>query len=72
MLCASDAISIMPRFAFLGDVLRGTLRTASLPLSAPDRPAGLVLPRDRMLPPAARAFVECLRGYIAESVTGDV
>jgi LysR family pca operon transcriptional activator len=70
MLCATDAIAIMPRFAFLGDVLRGTLRTAPLPIPAADRPAGLVLPRDRMLAPAARAFVECLRGYIADSVTG--
>jgi LysR family pca operon transcriptional activator len=69
MLCATDAISIMPRFAFLGDLLRGTLRTAPLPISAPDRPCGLVHPRDRVLSPAALAFVECLRGHVADSMT---
>ena len=36
-----------------------------LPIPAPDRPAGLILPRDRELPPAGRAFVECLRAHVA-------
>ena len=68
VLCATNSISIMPRLAFLGDVLRGSLRTASLPIPVPARPAGLILPRDRMLPPAARPFVQCLRSYICEIV----
>jgi LysR family transcriptional regulator, pca operon transcriptional activator len=39
-----------------------------LPIPAPDRPAGLILPRDRALPQAGRAFVECLRAHIADIV----
>jgi len=40
-----------------------------LPIPAPDRPAGLILPRGgRALPPAARAFAECLRAHVAEIV----
>jgi LysR family pca operon transcriptional activator len=70
VLCATDSISIMPRFAFLGDVLRGTLRTLPLPIPVPTRPAGLILPRDRMMRPAVRALVQCLRRYISEIVTG--
>jgi len=72
MLHATDSLSIMPRLMMLGDLLRGTLRIASLPIPAPDRPAGLILPRDRELPPAARAFVQCLRSYIREIVTRGV
>jgi LysR family pca operon transcriptional activator len=72
MLCATDSISMMPRLAFLGDVLRGTLRTAPLPIPVPERLAGLMLPRDRTLPPAAQAFVQHLRSYIGESVTSGV
>ena len=70
VLCATDAISIMPRLAFFGDVLRGTLRTAPLPIPVPSRPAGLILPDDRVVSPAMRALVHCLRSYISEIVTG--
>jgi LysR family pca operon transcriptional activator len=72
MLHDTDAISIVPRLMMLGDLLRGTLQIAPLPIPAPDRPAGLVFPRDRMLPPAAGAFVACLRGYIDEIVARGV
>jgi LysR family transcriptional regulator, pca operon transcriptional activator len=69
VLCATDAISIMPCLMLLGDLLRGTLRTASLPIPTPARPAGIILPRDRLASPTTRAFVQCLRGYISEIVT---
>ena len=72
MLHATDLISIMPRLMMLGDLLRGTLRIVSLPIPAPERPAGLILPRDRTLPPPACAFVQCLRVYIREIVTSGV
>jgi LysR family transcriptional regulator, pca operon transcriptional activator len=72
MLHATDLISIMPRLMMLGDLLRGTLRIVPLPIPAPDRPAGLILPRDRTLPPPARVFVGCLRVYIREIVTRGV
>ena len=62
-------IAIMPRLMMAGDLLRGTLRVVPLPISAPDRPAGLILPRDRATPQAGRAFVECLRTHVAEVVT---
>ena len=66
MLHATDLISVMPRLMMVGDLLRGTLKVVPLPIPAPDRPAGLILPRDRALPPAGRAFIECLRAYVSE------
>lgn len=66
MLHGSDLISVMPRLMMVGDLMRGTLRVMPLPIPAPDRPAGLILPRGRPLPPAGRAFVDCLRAYVAE------
>jgi LysR family pca operon transcriptional activator len=67
MLCATDCIAIMPRLAFIGDVRRGTLRAAALPIAVPDRPAGVVLPRNRALSSAAQVFVQSLRSYIDDS-----
>jgi LysR family pca operon transcriptional activator len=68
MLHGTDLLSVMPRLMMVGAVLRGTLRIVPLPITAPDRPAGLILPRagGHALPPAARAFAECLRAYVAE------
>jgi LysR family pca operon transcriptional activator len=66
MLHGSDLLSIMPRLLMAGDLLRGTLRLMPLPVPAPDRPAGLILPRGRALPPAGQVFVDCLRAYVAE------
>jgi LysR family transcriptional regulator, pca operon transcriptional activator len=67
MLHGTDLLSVMPRLMMVGDLLRGTLRMVPLPIPAPDRPAGLILPRgDRALPPAGHAFAECLRAYVAE------
>lgn len=66
MLHASDLISVMPRLMMVGDLLRGSLKVVPLPIPAPDRPAGLILPRDRPLPPAGDAFVACLRALVTE------
>jgi LysR family transcriptional regulator, pca operon transcriptional activator len=67
MLHGTDMLSVMPRLMMVGDLLRGTLRVVPLPIPAPDRPAGLILPRDgRVLPSAGLAFAECLRAYVAE------
>jgi LysR family transcriptional regulator, pca operon transcriptional activator len=72
LLHTTDSISIAPRLIMLGDLLRGTIRVAALPIPAPDRPAGLIVPRDRTLPPAAAIFVECLRSYVREIVARGV
>lgn len=72
LLHTTDSISIAPRLIMLGDLLRGTIRVAALPIATPDRPAGLIVPRDRTLPPAAATFVECLRGYVCEIVARGV
>jgi len=66
MLLQSDALSIMPRLMMVGDLLRGALRVVAPPVAAPERPAGLILPRDRALPPPARALADALRAYVAE------
>lgn len=67
MLHGTDLLSVMPRLMMVGDLLRGTLRMVPLPIPAPDRPAGLILPHGgRALPPAGHAFAECLRAYVTE------
>ena len=66
MLCGTDMLSAMPRLMMVGDLVRGTLQVVPLPITAPDRRAGLILSRARPMPFAGRLFVECLRGYIAE------
>lgn len=66
MLHGTDLLSVMPRLMMVGDLLRGTLRVVPLPIPAPDRPAGLILPRGRAVPPAGLAFAECLRAHVAE------
>jgi len=66
MLLATDMVSIMPRSMMAGDLLRGALRVAALPLEAPPRPAGIITSPDRPLPPAALAFCQALRGHLAE------
>ena len=78
MLHASDLMSMMPRLMMVGDLLRGTLRVVPLPVPAPPRPAGLILPQRTGLTPAGRAFIACLRAYVEEigqrgllPITGD-
>ena len=66
MLHGTDLLSVMPRLLMVGDLMRGTLRVVPLPIPAPDRPAGLILPRGGTLPQAGLAFAECLRAYVAE------
>jgi LysR family transcriptional regulator, pca operon transcriptional activator len=67
MLHATESISVMPRLMMVGDLLRGTLRVVPLPIYAPRRPAGLILPSDRPLTAAGQSFVDCLHDYIAEA-----
>ncbi|MEQ9335302.1 LysR substrate-binding domain-containing protein [Thalassobaculum sp.] len=66
MLHSTDMLSAMPRLMMVGDLLRGTLRVVPLAIAAPDRPAGLILARDRPLTPPAQAFATVLRDYIAD------
>ncbi|MBO1073245.1 LysR family transcriptional regulator [Roseomonas marmotae] len=66
MLHGTDMISAMPRLMMAGDLLRGTLRVVPLAAKAARRPAGIILPPNRPLPPAGHAFVTALRAHIAE------
>ena len=66
MLHGSDLISIMPRLMMVGDLLRGTLRVLPLPITTPDRPAGLIHSRARPVPAAAQIFISGLRLYVSE------
>jgi LysR family pca operon transcriptional activator len=68
MLHGTDMLSVMPRLMMVGDLLRGTLRVVPLPIASPDRPAGLILPRDRALTRSGLTFAGCLRAYVAEIV----
>jgi len=66
MLYGGDFLSIMPRLMMVGDVLRGSLRLAPLPIASPERPAGLIRRGDVPLPPAGRIFVDILRAYVED------
>lgn len=66
MLLASDCLSIMPRSMMVGDLLRGTLRVVPLPVPAPPRPAGIILPAEPPPAPAVAAFIAALRAHLAE------
>ncbi|MCQ4159284.1 LysR family transcriptional regulator [Roseomonas sp. GC11] len=66
MLHGTDMISAMPRLMMAGDLLRGTLRVLPLHCSAPPRPAGIILPPARPLPPGGQAFLAALRAHVAE------
>jgi len=66
MLLATDHLSVMPRLMMVGDLLRGALRVVPLPIPAPPRPAGLILPAGPPPSPAAAAFIASMRDYIAE------
>ena len=50
----------------VGDLLRGALRVVPLPVPAPPRPAGVILPADPPPTEAVSAFVEALRAHLAE------
>ncbi len=66
MLLATDCISVMPRLMMAGDLLRGALRVVPLPIPAPPRPAGLILPAETAPSRAASAFLAALREHLAE------
>ncbi len=66
LLHETDTVALMPRLMMVGDLLRGTLRVVPLPVQAPDRPAGLILPTGGTLSPTGLAFATCLRAYVAE------
>jgi LysR family pca operon transcriptional activator len=66
MLHGTDMLSAMPRLMMVGDLVRGSLKVVPLPIQAPDRPAGLIVPSHKPLPLAGRAFTDCLRAYLAE------
>jgi LysR family pca operon transcriptional activator len=65
LLLATDRISVMPRSMMMGDLLRGAMRVVPLPVPAPPRYAGIILPAEPPLSPATAAFVGALRAYAA-------
>jgi LysR family pca operon transcriptional activator len=66
MLISGDFLSIMPSLMMAGDLLRGGLKLAALPLPPTERLAGIIRPAAKPLPPAARAFVEALKVFVRE------
>ena len=66
MVFAGDYLAILPRLMMVGDLLRGGLRVAPLPIPSPERPAGLIRRAGQTLPAAAELFIGVLRGYVAE------
>ncbi|MBV8663131.1 MAG: hypothetical protein JO107_08505 [Hyphomicrobiales bacterium] len=59
-------MSIMPSLMMAGDLMRGSLTLVPLPLPASVRLAGVIRPAGRSLAGPARAFVQALRGFVAD------
>ena len=66
MIQGKEFVTIMPSLMLAGDLLRGSIRIAPLPIEAPPRPAGLLYRSDKPLPPSALALIEALRSYVGE------
>ena len=64
LLLGGDWLAILPRLMMLGDLLRGALRLAPLPLIPAERPAGLIRRRDCASRPGADLFAQVLRAYV--------
>lgn len=70
MLLTSDAVTVLPQAMLAGDVARGAVAVVPLTLATEPRPAGLIRSPGRALSPAAAAFVECLRAFVATAHAG--
>ena len=66
MLIGGDFLSIMPSLMMAGDLLRGALRLAPLPLPPTQRLAGIIHRAGRAPTPAARAFLDALKGFVGD------
>ena len=67
MLLGGDSVAVMPKLMMVGDLLRGALQLAPLPIAAPERPAGLIRRRAGPLSPAAAFFVDVCAPMCANS-----
>jgi len=64
LLLASDAITIVPRMMYAGDLMRGSLKEiAAVPVRG-GRPCGIIQRRDASLSRAALRFGEALRSHV--------
>jgi LysR family pca operon transcriptional activator len=66
LLIGGDFLSLMPSLMMAGDLMRGALKLAPLPIQSPVRLAGFIKPGDRPLSPAARAFLDALVGFVRD------
>lgn len=64
MLFGGDFVSIMPSLMMAGDLMRGSLKLAPLPIPAEVRLAGIIRPAGRELGAPARMFVRALRAFV--------
>ncbi|MFT8246417.1 LysR substrate-binding domain-containing protein [Roseomonas sp. BN140053] len=71
MLLSTDFVSVMPDMLMAGDLLRGTIRAAPLPVPAEPRRAGLIWREAAPPSRAAQRLVEVLRRYVAEIAARD-
>ena len=66
LLIGGDFLSLVPSLMMAGDLMRGALQLAPLPIPAAPRLAGIIRPPARPLTPAARAFIDVLVGFVGE------
>jgi LysR family transcriptional regulator, pca operon transcriptional activator len=66
MVMGGDFLSIMPSLMMAGDLLRGALQLAPLPLPHNQRLAGVIRRVGGAPTPAGRAFLDALKGFVGE------
>lgn len=66
MLIGGDFLSFMPSLMMAGDLMRGALRLAPLPLPPSQRLAGVIRRVGIAPTPGARAFLEALKGFVGD------
>jgi LysR family pca operon transcriptional activator len=66
LLISSNAITIVPRMIFAGDMTRGALKEVAVVPIRGGCPCGIVQRRDASLGPAASLFADALRSYVRE------
>jgi LysR family transcriptional regulator, pca operon transcriptional activator len=64
LLLTSDAVTIVPRMMFAGDLMRGALREIIALKARGGRPCGIIRRRDSSLSVAAARFAEAMRAHL--------
>ncbi|WP_207481961.1 LysR substrate-binding domain-containing protein [Arenibaculum pallidiluteum] len=63
---STETVTLLPKLALAGDILRGTIAALPIEVPNPARPAGLITLRHRPSPPGVEALVAAIRAQVDE------